>query len=435
MDGFSYEIMDEEVLHEPVEERVVSSMQDNTEVLRDEQNFIRSVSQFYNSEALSDVEIRICDQKFHSHRFVLATLSDVFRTMLYDENWTQSKERTIVLKESEICQVVFDHFLKFFYTAEITVTLETAVGILCLADKYNVASLKSLCMGYMVKHSKSPQVQNALSWYSWAKALNLPELINQCTKTISWNIRAVLNSDEWVSMDSDFVYDILSNSELVILNEFFLYEALVKWLYIESNYENLQDNATRLLPLIRFPQMMVWHLNYIEKNDLIQKEECKEILKELVSKAYRFRSLCMSQALLGVSFQDKFYLPRNYLELAVDAVRMQNTHRFAFQVDVETYAGPVPSETREGNWKITYHKNPDSCNWSLQFYCYEMATIKGEALVQASILIFNHANKVIQLEMVDSYDCTKSRHLAITVSINNPDDSKLMVVLIKPVPH
>ncbi|KAL3878120.1 hypothetical protein ACJMK2_030555 [Sinanodonta woodiana] len=427
--------MEEEVLEDSVFEEAVSSVQDNTEVLRDEQTFIRNVSHFYNSEALSDVEIAIGDQKFHSHRFVLATSSDVFRTMLYDENWTQSNERTIVLKESEICQAVFDHFLKFFYAAEITITVETAVGILCLADKYNVTSLKSLCMGYMVKHSKSPQVQNALSWYSWAKALNLPQLINQCTKTISWNIEAVLNSDEWVSMDSDFVYDILSNSELVISNEYILYQALVKWLNIESHCDNLQNNATRLLPLIRFPQMMVQQLYNIERGDLIQREECKGIVKELISKAYRFRSLCLSQALLGVSFQDKFYLPRNYMDLAVDKVRMQNTLRFGIQVDVKTYAGPVPSDTREGDWKITYRKNPDSCNWSLQFYCHESATINGEALVQASVIIYNDADKVIQLEMVDSYVCTRSRHLAITVSIDNPDESKLMVVLIKPVPH
>jgi hypothetical protein len=46
-------------------------------------------------------------------------------------------------------------------------------------------------------------------------------------------------------------------------------------------------------------------------------------------------------------FDNQFYMPRNYLDLVVDNVRMQNTLRFGIQVDVKTYAGPVPTDKRE----------------------------------------------------------------------------------------
>ena len=43
---------------------------------------------------------------------------------------------------------------------------------------------------------------------------------------------------------------------------------------------------------------------------------------------------------------------------------MQNTLRFGIQVDVRTYVGPVPSMSRDGEWKITYRKSNDT--WTLQ---------------------------------------------------------------------
>jgi hypothetical protein len=89
--------------------------------------------------------------------------------------------------ETTECQSVFDKFLRFFYTADISVTVDTSVGILCLADKYCVLSLKSLCTNYMIDKAKSPKVKNALSWYAWSKALGLYQLIQQCAQTIAWN--------------------------------------------------------------------------------------------------------------------------------------------------------------------------------------------------------------------------------------------------------
>ena len=46
------------------------------------------------------------------------------------------------LEESPECYLVFPDFLRYLYTAEIQINIHTAIGILCLADKYNVDSLK-----------------------------------------------------------------------------------------------------------------------------------------------------------------------------------------------------------------------------------------------------------------------------------------------------
>lgn len=402
-------------------------------IMKDECNFIQNVSQFYNQQALSDVVLKIDDDTYYSHKFVLAKSSDVFRTMLYESPWTQSTSKEVELSETPECRAVFDRFLRFLYTAEISINTEAAVGILCLADKYNVNSLKCLCTKYMVQHTKSPKVRNALTWYSWAKGLHLQDLINQCSKTIAWNTETILNSAEWLAMDIDFVYDILNKEELVVMNEYVLYNGLVKWLLSEGHVEEFSKNALKLLPLIRFPQMMVHQLFEIESSDISQKEECKDILKDLIGQAYRFRSLCPSQNSLNISFHKKFYLPRNYMDLAVDTVRMQNSLRFGIQVDVRTYAGPVPTDAREGDWKITYRKTNDC--WTLQLICHESAMINGEARIQASVLMYNEEEKVVQVEQVPTFICSRGNNLSITINVDSPDDVKMMVMLIKPVPY
>lgn len=74
--------------------------------------------------------------------------------MLYNKNFTQAELPEIELEETDECQKYFDTFLRFLYTAEVNISVESAVGILCLADKYSVTSLKTLCTQYMVEHTK-----------------------------------------------------------------------------------------------------------------------------------------------------------------------------------------------------------------------------------------------------------------------------------------
>ena len=403
-------------------------------VLHDEENFIRNVSQFFNKDELSDVTIVVGEKRFFGHRFVLAKSSDVFRTMLYDDRWKQGGESELVLTESPECQAVFDVFLKFLYTAEMDICADISVGILCLADKYNIASLKTLCVGYMVDNSKSPNVQNALNWYSWAKALHLEGLVESCTKTIAWNVEAILNSQEWFCMDVHFVEDVLKNSELVVYDEYMLYTALVKWLLLESHLEQLVSNSETLLPLIRFPQMMVHQLYEIENSDFAKMFECKDLTKDMVSKAYRFRSLCPTQQSLQVCFDDSFYRPRNYLYAVVDTLRIQNVSRFGLQVDVRTNVGPVPCDVFTGDWKITYRKNGDVI--SMQIICHDSGTVTArDEYLEVSTMVTNEDDKVIQVDMSPPVSITRSKPLPHNVTLGVPAESRNMMVILKPLPH
>uniref|UniRef100_A0A0L8GTJ0 BACK domain-containing protein n=1 Tax=Octopus bimaculoides TaxID=37653 RepID=A0A0L8GTJ0_OCTBM len=301
-------------------------------------------------------------------------------------------------------------------------------------DKYNVASLKHLCTKYMVENTKSPKVQNALNWYSWAKALHLEDLIEQCAKTIAWNADNIIKSPEWLTMDNDFVTDLLQSSSLVVTNEYTLYLALTHWLEHQETLKpnSYGENVQKLMSFIRFPQMLVSQLYDIENSEISKMPEYRTLMHHLISKAYRFRSLCPAQKELKVSFNEPFYIPRDYKELMVDSVRMHNTHRFGIQVDVRTYVGPVPSEIKEGDWKITYRKNADQ--WILQIFCHESALVQGEARVMSSLIVYNDDEEVIQVEQSTPTVCSRGNHMSHTIDIINPEVARTMAVLIKPVP-
>nr|KAG5701777.1 hypothetical protein BaRGS_000767 [Batillaria attramentaria] len=401
--------------------------------LKDEINFIQNVSQFFNQEDISDVVLKVGAKKYYAHKFVLAKSSEVFRTMLYDKRWQQAGLPEVDLEESEECQRHFEPFLKFLYTAEVLISADSAVGILCLADKYSVMSLKSLCTQYMIDNTQSPKVRNALNWYSWAKALHMEGLIDSCTKTISWNMELLVDLPEWLNMDIDFVVDIMSNPQLVVSNEYVLYQAVERWLMHGNHQSEMEENCKKLLPLVRFPQMMVQQLYKVETGDLAQHDCSKHQIEKLLNLAYRFRSLCPFQGELNISFNEQFYRPRNYKDLTVDTVRMQNTLRFGIQVDVRTYVGPVPSTVREGEWKITYRKSNDS--WTLQVYCHESALVSGEAHIQAVLVISDDEERVLQVEASEETVCSRGNHLTMVITLPSNNEAKLMTVLIKPLPN
>jgi len=241
-----------------------------------------------------------------------------------------------------------------------------------------------------------------------------------------------MSSPDWLNMDIEFVSDILGSSELVALNEFSVLEALSQWLLHESHVGNIAAYGSRLLPLIRLPQLLVYQLYQVEQGELARRPEIQPILQPLLAKAYRFRALCPSQAQLGVSFSEEFYMPRDYMELTVDNVRMQNTLRFGIQVDVKMYKGSVPMELRDGDWKVTYRKQNDV--WSLQLYCHDTAMVNNEARIQACVLIYNDQEKVIQVQREAATVVTRGNSLTIHMTMDEPEQAKHMALLIKPVP-
>ncbi len=286
-----------------------------------------------------------------------------------------------------INHVGLERFLKFFYVAEILISNEEVIGLLYLADKYNVTSLRNVASQYMIIQAKSPNIKNAIDWYRIAKDFKQNDLKDICLKTIAWNAEYLINSDDWLNMDLDFLKDLLAlqSTEIVVASEFSFYNAISKWLLHESETianrrkENFKQNCMDLIPYIRFSQILDTDLYEIEKSELAENYASADLIKQQLYKAYRFRVLeelllktantsstntganatatnwsengerINSNAFTNltefdksndIEFYDSWYLPRDYTELnLVDIVEIKNTLRVGIQVDVKTYKG------------------------------------------------------------------------------------------------
>ena len=55
---------------------------------------------------------QVADRIYYGHRFVLAKSSDVFRHILYEQQWVDAQKHELELNESSDCEAVFDKFLR-----------------------------------------------------------------------------------------------------------------------------------------------------------------------------------------------------------------------------------------------------------------------------------------------------------------------------------
>ena len=121
----------------------VSTSRQGVERIDDSKAFVERFAVLFNSEYFSDVKLRVGDNSFYGHKFILASASKVFEAMFGNSSpWEESRQQEIRLVEEEACQAVFYDFLRYFYAASIDMSTDKALPLLLLADKYNVQSLR-----------------------------------------------------------------------------------------------------------------------------------------------------------------------------------------------------------------------------------------------------------------------------------------------------
>ena len=94
---------------------------------------------------MSDITIEVGYREYQLHKIIISASSPVFREMC--SHGKPIKEK-VTLKETEECAAVFEDFIKYLYTGNITLNLENVNGIVGLAYKYQVEELMELAEGF-----------------------------------------------------------------------------------------------------------------------------------------------------------------------------------------------------------------------------------------------------------------------------------------------
>lgn len=210
----------------------------------------------FNNEILSDVHFLVGKDKARipGHKYVLAISSPVFFAMFYGR--MAEPEGDVAVTDSEV--ECFMELLRFVYTDEAVLTLDNALGVLYLAEKYMLPVLAAKCIKF-VDASLNPE--NALTVLCHARYLAKEELQERCWEIVDSYTTQVLDSEAFLELDVETL-SLLVQRNTVSAREIQMFKALNLWSQnecfrraIEATAENKRVVASQAMKFIRFPLM------------------------------------------------------------------------------------------------------------------------------------------------------------------------------------
>ncbi|CEF62852.1 Speckle-type POZ protein [Strongyloides ratti] len=205
-----------EIEYIPNQERFFSSVTfknslQKKDITTSDVNYISRISEMYELKRLTDFKIICDDHQFLVHKFILATHSPVFRAMFCHNNTNEVKDNCLTIIDSN--PFIVEKMIKYMYYLEInnTLNVDEGLGLLHLAEKYDIISLKNLCEKELLTKISNDNVCMILQN---ADIYNANILKDICIKMISQSFKKVMKTKEW---------DQLKNTHPAVIDEILYY--------------------------------------------------------------------------------------------------------------------------------------------------------------------------------------------------------------------
>jgi hypothetical protein len=264
-----------------------------------DRDVLNDFAKYYNNAHLSDLTLVVGEEIYPAHRLILCRSSEVFDRML-SQKWHGDK-REIELTEEPQCQTVFGQFLRFQYCNHVVLNSENALPILILADKYNVSGLKKICIEFAIKYVLPDMKLKELFhfWFNYSTKAFHQSLIKVCIEILAKEFKQLMTSEEWekewLDLDRDQLVEFLRSNELVVPNEYFVWESVLRWLNAPAHPERRGNTCApllvQILPYIRFPFMTAEELYQIEVEESKIVKLHEKLFRPYTHLAFKFISL------------------------------------------------------------------------------------------------------------------------------------------------
>ena len=119
-----------------------------------------------------DVNIKVHGHTVPAHRVVLAASSQYFRSM-FEGGFKESKETVIDLSQSVASVDTLNTVLKFMYTGDLELTLDTLDDILGASSLFMLEHVIGFCLDFMLTHLHP---SNCLHMWELAEIFNLADV-------------------------------------------------------------------------------------------------------------------------------------------------------------------------------------------------------------------------------------------------------------------
>ena len=212
------------------------------------------------NQVFCDVKLVVKDKELPAHKDVLAVASPFFLTHL-----TRDKGESIKIGLEEATVSVMEDVLQYIYTGNVLVTEENAHNLLVTADFLLLSGLKTTVDRYLIKILT---IENCVFSYYFADKYHCVDLKEKACEMIKSNFSAVMETEEFLSLDWLEVAEWVSSDDITIVAEEEVFKGIVKW--VSHNRSEREVKFPLLLRQVRLVSISIdFLLNKLVKENLV----------------------------------------------------------------------------------------------------------------------------------------------------------------------
>ncbi|XP_061548489.1 kelch-like protein 6 [Phycodurus eques] len=216
---------------------------------------------------LTDVVVCVQGQDFPCHRAILAAASQYFRAM-FCSGLKESHEERVEMKglDSETMETL----LQYTYTSQALLTQSNVQKVLEAASQFQFLRVADACVGYL---SRSLHPNTCIGILNLADRHTLPTLKTKAQDYIVAQFSQVVQQQDFPEVPAESLETILQRDDLHVRYEECVFEGLMRW--VRAEQDERRRLLARLLSYVRLPLLEpAYFVEKVEGDELVR--SCSE---------------------------------------------------------------------------------------------------------------------------------------------------------------
>ncbi|XP_018418504.1 PREDICTED: kelch-like protein 23 [Nanorana parkeri] len=216
-------------------------------------------------EQVDEVILEVEQKSFHVDKSALAAESSYFQIMFYG-GFKESFLRQIHLYG--VSKACFRILLDFLKSGNMELNQGNVTDLLETADFLDLRQAKQLCIGYLVQELR---VSNCLAMMSYSQQYGCTQLFHSAFQVAVTHLSELMqdSEDEFSQLDKETLKVLLQTDELYVSNEDLVFDAVMKWVMVDSIREK---DFEELVGLVRPAFLSLTFLDVLVKRSQRSKE-------------------------------------------------------------------------------------------------------------------------------------------------------------------
>ncbi|KAM9801799.1 kelch-like protein 6 isoform 1-T1 [Syngnathus typhle] len=212
---------------------------------------------------LTDVVVCVQGRDFPCHRAILAAASQYFRAM-FCSGLRESQEERVEMKglDSETMRTL----LQYTYTSRALLTHSNVQSVLEAASQFQFLRVVDACVGYL---SRSLQADTCIGILNLADRYDLRTLKTKAQDYVASQFSQVVEQQEFVEVAAESLGNILQRDDLDVKYEECVFEGLMRW--VRAERDERRHLLVGLLSFVRLPLLEpAYFVDKVEGDELIR---------------------------------------------------------------------------------------------------------------------------------------------------------------------